>query len=119
MARAKKTVVKEAVAVTVTETGLEAAGVGTVAGAEAALELFHPVTADWFKAVFEGPTAPQIEGWPAIARGESTLILAPTGTGKNVDRVSLVSEQANAGAGAGDGMQGALSFAAEGAGGGR
>ena len=34
--------------------------------------------------MFEAPTAPQIEGWPAIARGESTLILAPTGTGKTL-----------------------------------
>lgn len=52
--------------------------------ADAALSLFHPVTAKWFKAVFKTPTAPQIEGWPAIARGESTLILAPTGTGKTL-----------------------------------
>jgi ATP-dependent helicase Lhr and Lhr-like helicase len=51
---------------------------------EQALALFHPITAKWFKAVFEGPTAPQVEGWPAIARGESTLILAPTGTGKTL-----------------------------------
>ena len=48
------------------------------------LSLFHPVTADWFRAVFEGATPPQREGWPAIARGESTLILAPTGTGKTL-----------------------------------
>ncbi|HUZ93383.1 MAG TPA: crosslink repair DNA glycosylase YcaQ family protein [Edaphobacter sp.] len=53
-------------------------------GADAALSLFHPVTAKWFRAVFDEPTAPQIEGWPAIARGESTLILAPTGTGKTL-----------------------------------
>ncbi len=52
--------------------------------ADAALSLFHPVTAQWFREVFDGPTAPQIEGWPAIARGESTLILAPTGTGKTL-----------------------------------
>jgi ATP-dependent Lhr-like helicase len=52
--------------------------------ADAALALFHPVTARWFREVFEGPTAPQIEGWPAIAQGESTLILAPTGTGKTL-----------------------------------
>src|SRR5580658_6425680 len=52
--------------------------------AEASLALFHPITAKWFKAVFDAPTAPQIEGWPAIARGESTLILAPTGTGKTL-----------------------------------
>ncbi len=48
------------------------------------LSLFHPITAQWFRAVFDGPTAPQVEGWPAIARGESTLILAPTGTGKTL-----------------------------------
>jgi ATP-dependent helicase Lhr and Lhr-like helicase len=51
---------------------------------EAALALFHPITAKWFRAVFDGPTSPQVEGWPAIARGESTLILAPTGTGKTL-----------------------------------
>ncbi|QHN04595.1 DEAD/DEAH box helicase [Granulicella sp. WH15] len=51
---------------------------------ERALALFHPITAAWFRAVFHAPTAPQIEGWPAIARGESTLILAPTGTGKTL-----------------------------------
>ena len=55
-----------------------------VARTDAVLELFHPVTAEWFRAVFEEPTAPQREGWPAIARGESTLILAPTGTGKTL-----------------------------------
>jgi ATP-dependent Lhr-like helicase len=54
------------------------------AAAEAALSLFHPITAKWFRAVFDAPTAPQVEGWPAIARGESTLILAPTGTGKTL-----------------------------------
>src|ERR1700723_693099 len=43
---------------------------------------FHPVTAEWFKAVFDAPTAPQRMGWPVIARGENALILAPTGTGK-------------------------------------
>ncbi len=48
------------------------------------LSLFHPVTADWFRAVFDQPTSPQKLGWPAIAAGESTLILAPTGTGKTL-----------------------------------
>jgi ATP-dependent Lhr-like helicase len=52
--------------------------------ADKALALFHPITAAWFRAVFDQPTAPQREGWPAIARGESTLILAPTGTGKTL-----------------------------------
>jgi ATP-dependent Lhr-like helicase len=39
---------------------------------------------DWFEAVFPGATKPQEMGWPAIARGDSTLILAPTGTGKTL-----------------------------------
>jgi ATP-dependent Lhr-like helicase len=49
-----------------------------------ALSLFHPAVQDWFAAVFPAPTRPQTAGWPAIARGESTLILAPTGTGKTL-----------------------------------
>lgn len=52
--------------------------------ADDVLNLFHPVTAEWFRAVFECPTKPQTLGWPAIARGESSLILAPTGTGKTL-----------------------------------
>jgi len=48
------------------------------------LQLFHPAVRDWFEAVFTEPTRPQRLGWPAIARGESTLILAPTGTGKTL-----------------------------------
>ena len=32
---------------------------------------FHPVTAAWFKAVFDAPTAPQRMGWPVIARGRT------------------------------------------------
>ena len=54
------------------------------AAAADVLELFHPVTAEWFRAVFDRPTSPQRLGWPAIAEGESTLILAPTGTGKTL-----------------------------------
>jgi ATP-dependent Lhr-like helicase len=60
------------------ETGVPAAGGSDV------LDLFHPITAEWFRAVFDDATAPQREGWPAISRGESTLILAPTGTGKTL-----------------------------------
>jgi ATP-dependent Lhr-like helicase len=45
---------------------------------------FHPAVADWFRASFAAPTPPQTLGWPAIARGESTLILAPTGSGKTL-----------------------------------
>ena len=48
------------------------------------LDAFHPAVADWFRASFAAPTPPQAQGWPAIARGESTLILAPTGSGKTL-----------------------------------
>ncbi|MGA7156911.1 MAG: DEAD/DEAH box helicase, partial [Acidobacteriaceae bacterium] len=54
------------------------------AQAYAGLDLFRPITADWFRSAFPSTTAPQREGWPAIARGDSTLILAPTGTGKTL-----------------------------------
>jgi ATP-dependent Lhr-like helicase len=51
---------------------------------EEGLALFHLAVRDWFAAVFPAPTRPQLLGWPPIARGESTLILAPTGTGKTL-----------------------------------
>jgi len=49
-----------------------------------ALELFHPAVRAWFGATFGEPTRPQARGWPAIARGDSTLIFAPTGSGKTL-----------------------------------
>src|SRR4051812_10151693 len=55
-----------------------------VAKRASVLGLFHPAVAEWFAASFTAPTPPQSAGWPAIARGESTLILAPTGTGKTL-----------------------------------
>ena len=48
------------------------------------LELFDPAVRQWFASAFEAPTRPQQLGWPAIARGDSTLILAPTGSGKTL-----------------------------------
>ncbi len=48
------------------------------------LSLFHPVIQDWFCSQFDGPTEPQVQGWPAIAEGEHTLIAAPTGSGKTL-----------------------------------
>src|SRR5882672_6776269 len=45
---------------------------------------FHPAVRDWFSASFPAATRAQVEGWPPIARGESTLILAPTGSGKTL-----------------------------------
>jgi ATP-dependent helicase Lhr and Lhr-like helicase len=48
------------------------------------LSLFQKPVREWFEEVFTAPTRPQLMGWPAIARGESTLILAPTGMGKTL-----------------------------------
>jgi ATP-dependent Lhr-like helicase len=48
------------------------------------LEPFHPAVRAWFRSAFEAPTRPQTLGWAAIARGESSLVLAPTGSGKTL-----------------------------------
>ena len=45
---------------------------------------FHPPVAKWFREELGKPSAPQERGWPAIASGDDTLILAPTGTGKTL-----------------------------------
>jgi ATP-dependent helicase Lhr and Lhr-like helicase len=49
-----------------------------------ALAHFQPAIRDWFRASFAAPTAPQVLGWPVLARGESALLLAPTGSGKTL-----------------------------------
>src|SRR6478672_806219 len=43
---------------------------------------FHPIIRTWFAETLGKPSEPQRMGWPAIASGSHTLILAPTGTGK-------------------------------------
>jgi ATP-dependent Lhr-like helicase len=48
------------------------------------LARFHPLVRQWFKDTFGNPSDPQRKGWPAIASGAHTLILAPTGTGKTL-----------------------------------
>src|ERR1041385_6941747 len=45
---------------------------------------FHPVVRKWFAESLGKPSEPQRKGWPAIASGSHTLILAPTGTGKTL-----------------------------------
>src|SRR5829696_8589141 len=49
-----------------------------------ALAPFHPIVRTWFTETLGEPSAPQRAGWPAIAAGSDTLILAPTGTGKTL-----------------------------------
>ena len=59
---------------------------GTITPVEAhdAIARFSLPVRRWFEANFSAPTPPQAEGWPAIARGDNTLILAPTGSGKTL-----------------------------------
>lgn len=45
---------------------------------------FHPIVREWFTETLGAPSPPQIQGWPVIASGDHTLILAPTGTGKTL-----------------------------------
>jgi ATP-dependent Lhr-like helicase len=45
---------------------------------------FHPLIRKWFDETLGKPSEPQKKGWPAIASGSHTLILAPTGTGKTL-----------------------------------
>ncbi|MDM0014178.1 DEAD/DEAH box helicase [Variovorax sp. J22P168] len=49
------------------------------------LSHFHPAVGRWFAAAFpHGPTEAQAAAWPAIAAGRSTLVAAPTGSGKTL-----------------------------------
>ena len=48
------------------------------------LDVFSAPVRAWFESSFPAPTPAQAQGWPAIAAGEHTLILAPTGSGKTL-----------------------------------
>ncbi|HEX6231309.1 MAG TPA: DEAD/DEAH box helicase [Actinomycetota bacterium] len=48
------------------------------------LDRFSAPVRAWFDASFAEPTPAQARGWPAIAHGDHTLILAPTGSGKTL-----------------------------------
>ncbi|MBC8088584.1 MAG: DEAD/DEAH box helicase [Phycisphaerae bacterium] len=59
-------------------------GDSAMKGGADALASFHPTVRRWFSETIGSPSAPQRAGWPAIASGSDTLILAPTGTGKTL-----------------------------------
>ncbi|MCB9594081.1 MAG: DEAD/DEAH box helicase [Sandaracinaceae bacterium] len=44
----------------------------------------HRCTRRWFETSFAAPTPAQSKGWPPITQGASTLLLAPTGSGKTL-----------------------------------
>ena len=44
----------------------------------------HPLVQEWFVNKFDTPTEPQEQGWPHILAGRTTLISAPTGSGKTL-----------------------------------
>ncbi|GGN86922.1 ATP-dependent helicase [Nocardia rhizosphaerihabitans] len=48
------------------------------------MDRFSPATAQWFDGAFAGPTSAQLGAWKAIADGEHTLVVAPTGSGKTL-----------------------------------
>ncbi|WP_372876533.1 DEAD/DEAH box helicase, partial [Pseudomonas sp.] len=52
--------------------------------ADTALATFHPAVAAWFRQRFDEPTPAQVAAWPAIGAGRSTLVAAPTGSGKTL-----------------------------------
>jgi ATP-dependent Lhr-like helicase len=54
------------------------------AAAHDVLTDFHPAVAAWFRGRFPGPTPAQQQAWPLIHRGRSTLVAAPTGSGKTL-----------------------------------
>jgi ATP-dependent Lhr-like helicase len=52
--------------------------------ANAPLGWAHPIVEEWFVRRFGTPTEPQEQGWPHILAGRTTLISAPTGSGKTL-----------------------------------
>src|SRR5476649_3087783 len=49
-----------------------------------ALSGFHPAVSAWFRSTFPAVTAAQAHAWPLIKARQSTLIAAPTGSGKTL-----------------------------------
>lgn len=52
--------------------------------ADSALSGFHPAVSAWFSHTFAAVTAAQARAWPLIRQRRSTLVAAPTGSGKTL-----------------------------------
>ncbi|MGE8154837.1 DEAD/DEAH box helicase [Pseudomonas vancouverensis] len=52
--------------------------------ADSALNGFHPAVSAWFSHTFPAVTAAQARAWPLIRQRRSTLVAAPTGSGKTL-----------------------------------
>ena len=51
---------------------------------DTALHGFHPAVSAWFRSTFPSVTGAQAQAWPLIRARQSTLIAAPTGSGKTL-----------------------------------
>jgi ATP-dependent helicase Lhr and Lhr-like helicase len=48
------------------------------------IQAFHPAVRTWFENTFNAATEVQQQAWPAIGKGQHTLLAAPTGSGKTL-----------------------------------
>ncbi|WP_051361584.1 DEAD/DEAH box helicase [Burkholderia sp. WSM2230] len=73
-----------AAATTASPASVARADSASAPAAHTALVDFHPAVAGWFFKTFPAPTDAQTAAWPPIRRGRSTLVAAPTGSGKTL-----------------------------------
>ncbi|MBA1203400.1 DEAD/DEAH box helicase [Pseudomonas capeferrum] len=57
------------------------------------LDLFHSAVGDWFRQSFATVTSAQAQAWPLIHTGQSTLLAAPTGSGKTLSAFLAVLDE--------------------------
>jgi len=60
------------------------ASAGLPPAGDDSLHDFHPAVQDWFRATFVAPTPAQAAAWPLLRAGRTTLVAAPTGSGKTL-----------------------------------
>ena len=76
--------------------------------ADRVLAGMHPAVREWFLTRFpDGPTEPQVLGWPHVVAGEDTLIAAPTGSGKTLAGFLMAIDALYRAAEAGEQVEGA------------